>query len=226
MTLGDSGRQACGSGPSVYQTAHAMVRRQVRDALLDAAECAGPGGFGSVTFRAAAGLYALLLEHAVDRRGRCWLCRQPGSRVGPPRRRCRIYPLAQSWLCPPGTVLATSLTRDLGLPLPPAPPPRRASTVEWPGLTITGRDGPDDTEPVPRIGTTPFSASVSSLSPVASPAAFFPGGIPEVRRPVPDHGGAGKVTGAPGLTVAHLLPALPHRPRTLVAIRAGISCPA
>jgi hypothetical protein len=207
MTLADSDRPNLRSGLSVYQTAHAVLRRQVRAELVAAAGQAGPGGFGSVTFRGAAVLYALLLEHAIDRRARCCVCRRPGSRIGLQRRRCRIYPLAQFWLGQPGTVLTTSLTHDLGLPA--APPPRRARPADWPGLRITGRTNPDDdTDGVPAPGTAPFRVSIAHQAPADPPATFFPGGVPQARRPVPDHGGAAENTAAPGLTVAHLLPEL------------------
>ncbi|MGH3922759.1 MAG: hypothetical protein ACRDTT_07815 [Pseudonocardiaceae bacterium] len=62
----------------MHQTAHAMLHRELREGLLDVGGWPGSGGFGSVAYRASAALYALLLEHAVDRRGCCWSCRRPG----------------------------------------------------------------------------------------------------------------------------------------------------
>lgn len=179
-------------GFSAYQIAWAMVRREVRGELVDMTD--KPEEFGSVVFRATAALYELLLEHAVDRHGRCWKCRRAGSRIGPARRRCRVYPVAQYWLGQSGTALATTLVRELGLPALPSP--GRLSRTDWTGLTITGRTSPDhpDNDVMPQTGTTPFRVSSSSLSPAVSSAAVLPGGVPQVRRPVPDHGGAGEPT--------------------------------
>ncbi|MGH3925386.1 MAG: hypothetical protein ACRDTT_21435, partial [Pseudonocardiaceae bacterium] len=40
------------------------------------------GGVDSIQSRACAALYALLMAHPVDRRGRCRSCRRPGAVLG------------------------------------------------------------------------------------------------------------------------------------------------
>lgn len=158
--------------PSAYQTAAAVVRRDLRAGLFEAAKCAGPCGFGSVVFRAGAALYALLSEHSVDRRGRCCWCRRPAAVVGCPRQRCRIYPLAQHWLHLSRAEVGSGLRQEFGLPIPPS----SSTTVDRPGLTISGRVRQDETDPLPEIGGTSTSARLNYLSPVVSPATCCPPG--------------------------------------------------
>lgn len=193
-----------GEGPSVYQTAYGVVRRELRAGLLDAADrWHGPGGFGSEAYRATAALYALLLEHSVDRRGFCCSCRRPGAMVGRRRRPCRIYPLAQHWLHQRRTArLVSELFTELGLSVAPAPVP--GSGPDRPGLTVTERQSEraadrDDTDDLSRTVPGLFDHG-SQLA--QSPAASFPpplpdGGLPPAGRPDPDHGGTGEHPGLP-----------------------------
>lgn len=81
-----------------------------------------------------------------------------------------------------------------------------AGRVVGPGHGPDRPDTAEDTDVMPQTGTAPFRVSLSYQAPVVWPAAFFPGGVPQARRPVSDHGEAGETTTAPGLTVAHLLP--------------------
>lgn len=192
--------------PSVFQIAHATVRRDLRTELLRAASATE---FGSVVFRATAALYALLLEHAIDRQGRCYMCRQPASMVGPRRRQCTIYPLAQHWIHQPGTRLAASLNRELGLPAPP--PPGTTGPVDRQQLRITGRTSTNGTDHLPHQPTeldttdalTPIAPDWLAHSPIPqSPAASCPpplpvGGLSPARRPDPDHGEAGEYPDCP-----------------------------
>ncbi|PZS40818.1 MAG: hypothetical protein DLM62_00855 [Pseudonocardiales bacterium] len=71
---------------------------------------AGPStasGIDSIRYRAAAVLYTLLLDHPLDRRGRCRCCRRSGALIGPRRRPCRIHLRASYWLlCQPDAVAA------------------------------------------------------------------------------------------------------------------------
>ncbi|MGH3755272.1 MAG: hypothetical protein ACRDRP_21770, partial [Pseudonocardiaceae bacterium] len=58
---------------------------QALHGVLVAAVASGPGGpsgIDSVQSRACAALYALLVAHPVDRRGRCRSCRHPGAVLG------------------------------------------------------------------------------------------------------------------------------------------------
>ena len=191
-----------GEGPSVHQTTYAGVRKELRAGLLDAADRAGADGFGSVVYKAAAALYALLLEHPVDRLGRCYSCRRPEAVVGRRRRRCRIYPVAQYWLYQPGTaLLVSSLAAELGLSNPSLAGPG----LDRPGVTVTGRicakpthrgalTDLDNTEVLPRITSDPDDPPTTSQTPVVSSPPFLPGGFPRAGRPDSDHGGAGEGT--------------------------------
>ncbi|MGH3976311.1 MAG: hypothetical protein ACRDS9_23760, partial [Pseudonocardiaceae bacterium] len=87
-------------GWTIEQTSHRLVCDALRQAVA-----AGPGddasGIDSIRYRAAAVLYTLLLDHPLDRRGRCRSCRRSGAMIGPRRRPCRIYLRASYWLLRP-----------------------------------------------------------------------------------------------------------------------------
>ncbi|MGH3767918.1 MAG: hypothetical protein ACRDS0_20240 [Pseudonocardiaceae bacterium] len=87
-------------GRTIEQTSHQLVCDALRQAVA-----AGPGaasGIDSIRYRAAAVLYTLLLDHPLDRRGRCRSCRRSGAMIGPRRRPCRIHLRASYWLlCQP-----------------------------------------------------------------------------------------------------------------------------
>lgn len=177
-------------GPSVYQTGCAVVRRELRAGLLDAAGGAGADGFGSVVYRAAVALYALLLEHPVDRRGRCVSCRRPESVIGRCRRRCRIYPVARYWLYQRGTALSASrLGTELGLSVARVRPPGAGSGLDRAGITVTGRAGAHPTdEAAPSGGDTGIRPPVVAdpgerpTTPL-SPVALYPRWAPASGRP-------------------------------------------
>ncbi len=100
------------------------LREALRGVLVAAVE-SGPGGAGgidSIQYRACAALYALLMAHPVDRRGRCRSCRGPGAVLGLRRRRCRVRGAARFWLLQqPAEFLRSQLACELGLTdLPPA----------------------------------------------------------------------------------------------------------
>ncbi|MGH3774717.1 MAG: hypothetical protein ACRDRR_03110 [Pseudonocardiaceae bacterium] len=83
-------------GWTIEQTSHRLVCDALRQAVA-----AGPGavsGIDSIRYRAAAVLYTLLLDHPLDRRGRCRSCRRSGAMIGPRRRPCRIHLRASYWL--------------------------------------------------------------------------------------------------------------------------------
>lgn len=134
---------------TAYQMSYRLICQMLRRVLR---EQRASGGVGSVACRATAVLYALLLSHPVDRRGRCAACGWAGA-VFERRRRCRIYRVAHYWLHQPYPALVTSLASELGVSgLPPVVRPE----PDWPSLTVTGRTeqdgtGPDDTEVLPRI---------------------------------------------------------------------------
>jgi hypothetical protein len=104
-------------------------------------------GIDSVQYRAGAALYSLLVDHPVDRRGRCRSCRRPGTVLGLRRRSCRVHAKAQMWLHLPGELLHSFLVSEPGLTsVPPAcegETPGAAS--EWGGtdaLPATADDPP------------------------------------------------------------------------------------
>ena len=199
-------------GRSGYQTAHAVVRREVRASLLAGAERNESIGFGSVAYVAAAALYALLLEHAVDRRGCCCSCRRPGALVGRRRRRCRIYLVAQQWLGRSRPrQLVPSLATELGLTVPV--PPMAGAGRERPGLTVIPRpekpaDGaPADlnvTQPLTQAGPESDEWPTNPQSPAVSPSALLPADSPgRDSRPWITAGPGSSPRLTPGLAMAH-----------------------
>ncbi len=85
-----------GMGRTMEQTSRRLVCAALRQAVA-----AGPGaagGIDSIRYRAAAVLYTLLLDHPLDRLGRCRSCRRSGAMIGPRRRPCRIHLRASYWL--------------------------------------------------------------------------------------------------------------------------------
>lgn len=119
-------------GLSARQTSYRLLCEVVRTALIAAVE-SKPGAVGSVQHRAMAALYGLLLDHPIDRRGRCRSCRRPGAVLGRRRRRCRIHIEATYWLHQPDEeFLLSQLAREFDLADPPpsglnATPPRRGT---------------------------------------------------------------------------------------------------
>lgn len=171
-------------GSSVRQTHHRVMCEVLRGILREALD---PGGgdrlpVGSVPCRAVATLYMLLLNHPVDRRGRCRSCRRPGAVLGGRWRRCRVHGEAALWLTQPADFLAAHLTRELG----------PAGGVE---TRLPGRGpalGPEATGVPPRTPADPDGPPTTPQSPAASPPPLLPGGLPRAGRPDPDHGGAGE----------------------------------
>lgn len=134
--------------PSYVSPSYVLLCRMLRGALE---ELVASGGVGSVECRAVAALYALVLAHPVDHRGRCLWCGWAGVVLGR-RRRCRIYRVAQYWLHQSRTtLLVTDLANELGMCV--VPPPDAGPRVERPGLTIADRPEQDGTEVVSLIGT-------------------------------------------------------------------------
>jgi hypothetical protein len=189
-----------GLGRNVYQTSYTTMCELLRRVLGNAVEPA-PGttdGIGSVACRATAGLYALLMDHPINRRGRCRSCRRSGALLRRPRR-CRVYITADYWLHQPDeALLLRLLAQELGL-------------VAAPGqLPANDRD---DTDVLPRFEPDPGDPRNQPLQTPAAP----PTPTAAVERPDQDHGGAGDDRMASGLAVFH--PRTPNRPS-----RAGHRC--
>jgi hypothetical protein len=97
----EASRQANGDGatlmrdtwPAAYQTSRKLLCRTLRGELREVLES---GAVSSVGCRAVAALYVLLLEHPIDRQGRCEACRRPGAVLGRRRRWCQVYRVALS----------------------------------------------------------------------------------------------------------------------------------
>jgi hypothetical protein len=104
--------------PSVSETSYALWCQRLRGVLADAVQARpdAAGEIGSVPCLASAALYALLMTHPVDRRGRCRSCRRPGAVVGFRHRRCRVHGEARFWLLQqPAEFLRSWLVCEWGL---------------------------------------------------------------------------------------------------------------
>ncbi|MGH3886294.1 MAG: hypothetical protein ACRDSZ_06955 [Pseudonocardiaceae bacterium] len=111
-------RPVTSTGWTVDQTSYRLVCDVLRGALHQTTAQAGPGaveGVGSIVYRGSAVLYLLLLDHPIDRRGRCRSCRGPGAVIGLRRRPCRIHLRASYWLLrqPDVAMLLSHLADDV-----------------------------------------------------------------------------------------------------------------
>jgi hypothetical protein len=98
-------------GWTTDQTSHQLLCGALRETVH-----AGPAAVdwpGSIRYRASAVLYMLLLDHPIDRWGRCRSCRRSGAMIGLRRRRCRIHARASYWLlCQPDNTLLSHLANE------------------------------------------------------------------------------------------------------------------
>jgi hypothetical protein len=168
--------------PRVPQGGHDDLLR----AALRAAVQSGPGGAGgidSIQHRACAALYALVMAHPVDRRGRCRSCRRPGAVLGFRRRHCRVQGEVRVWFEQPEWFLRSLLVSELGLTdLPPAQG----------SATPTAAGDPGDTDVLPGIEPDPSDPRSEPVQTPAVPPPLPPRWFPRVGRPDPEtHGGAG-----------------------------------
>jgi hypothetical protein len=150
------------SGPSVYQTNHALLCRLLQKVLVDGVQAGrdAAGGIGSIQFRASATLYALLLAHPLDQQGRCRSCRSPGVVFGR-RRRCWVHLQAIYWLRQPEEFLHSRVADEWGLADPSSP-----SAGAAPDRDSGSRPAePDDTGVLPTIAADP------PAQPLQTPAA-------------------------------------------------------
>ena len=120
--MGNGDGPVTGRGPSVYQTGHQHMCAVLRGVLAETVQAGrrAAGGIGTVPCQAIAALYMILMNHPVDRRGRCRSCRRPGALLGLRRRRCQVHGEAGVWLHQPTEFLRTQLARELGLTAPSA----------------------------------------------------------------------------------------------------------
>ncbi|MGH3915509.1 MAG: hypothetical protein ACRDTC_19195, partial [Pseudonocardiaceae bacterium] len=108
---------------SVNQLRHQELCAVLRAALVEAVRAGrrAADGIGTISGRALATLYLILMSHPVDRRGRCRSCRHPGTVHSRRRRRCRVYWEASVWLSQPVEFVRTQLARELGVSVAQAP---------------------------------------------------------------------------------------------------------
>ncbi|MGH3719614.1 MAG: hypothetical protein ACRDRI_12420 [Pseudonocardiaceae bacterium] len=132
-----------GTGRTVDQTSHRLVCEALRETVR-----AGPGALGrvgSIRYRASAVLYLLLLEHPIDRRGRCRSCFS--VLIGLRPRPCRIHVRASDWLLHHSDeALLPHLAREFGAGNVPSL--GAAGTSHWPCLTVRARTDPSRTPAV------------------------------------------------------------------------------
>jgi hypothetical protein len=108
---------------SLYQTSYNLACEMLRGVLRDSAQagsCAEEG-IGSIRCRASGALYALLLAHPIDERGRCLSCRRSGVVLMLRRQRCGVHREASHWLRQPEWSLYFRVDGEWGLGRP-APP--------------------------------------------------------------------------------------------------------
>lgn len=87
------------TGWTIDQTSHRLLCDALRGVLSQTVHAPGAvDRISSIQYRASAVLYTLLLDHSIDRRGRCRSCRRPGAMIGLRRRPCRIHIRASYWL--------------------------------------------------------------------------------------------------------------------------------
>jgi len=107
---------------SVYQASHGLLCDELREWLSSAVEPGGSVQDGSepTQWRAGAVVYSLLRDHAIDRKGRCRLCRRPSAIFGRRRRRCQVHIAANFYLRQPDQFVRSHLSFELQAP-PPHP---------------------------------------------------------------------------------------------------------
>lgn len=153
--VGAGDQQESGVRTTVYETSHDPLCRMLRKALVEVVQ-AGPGSagmIGSVLCRSVATLYTLLLDHPIDRRGRCRSCRRPGAVFGSRWRHCRVYGEANLWLWQlDEALLQRLLAHELGLAA--APPPAAPGGAP--------ARNPDDTDVLPAITADPPAQSLQT----------------------------------------------------------------
>ncbi|MGH3871120.1 MAG: hypothetical protein ACRDSR_06310 [Pseudonocardiaceae bacterium] len=104
-------------GSNLPEISYALLCQRLRGVLVDTIQArpGAAGGIDSLACQAIAALYALLMAHPVDRRGRCRSCRRPGAVLGFRRRYCRVHGAARVWFQQPEWFLHSRLVSELGL---------------------------------------------------------------------------------------------------------------
>ena len=100
-------------GASAYQINYKFLCQVLRDGVQS--EPGAKDGIDSILHRAGATLYSLLVDHPVDRQGRCQSCRRPSAMLGLRRRHCQVRNKADMWLRLPAELFQSFLASELGL---------------------------------------------------------------------------------------------------------------
>jgi hypothetical protein len=184
VTEGDGVIPVTSKGRTIDQISHRLMRDALRGFLLQAMR-ARPGaaeGISSIGCQASAVLYTLLLDHPIDRRGRCLSYRCSGTMIGGAMtglRRCRIHLTAIFWMLlqPDEATLRSRLASELGLGTAPPPVAGRPSArslltvrarieAEPRGPTTTGHQTPASHPPIPTETPTMIMSSTTGLTPL------------------------------------------------------------
>lgn len=131
---------------AIYDALYTTLRRVLRTGVH-----AGAGteeGLDSFLCRVVGALYALLMDHPIDRNGRCRSCRRPGSVLGRHRQDCGVYEEVSYWLGEPEKHLRERMAYQWGLNPPtdmsttPRPASPGATGMPTPTAPGTGRRAP------------------------------------------------------------------------------------
>ncbi|MDQ3763306.1 MAG: hypothetical protein M3460_17250 [Actinomycetota bacterium] len=104
--------------PTMSQTSYHLICQVLREFLVEVVKSRDRATVATIPFQASATLYALLLDHPPDRRGRCQSCRRPAAMIRRRRRRCQVYLMASFYLLYSGDSLLPHVAGELGLGQP------------------------------------------------------------------------------------------------------------
>lgn len=143
---------------SIYQSSYNLLCKMLRGVLRESAQAGSSAeeGIGSIRCRASGALYALLLAHPIDERGRCRACRRPRRVLMLPRQRCRVQGEADYWLRQPEWFLYFRVDGDWGLGQ--QVPPDASATPE-------NSPRPADQDVSPRVEWEPGDVPIRSRQP-------------------------------------------------------------
>ena len=144
-----------------YQSSYKFLCDVLRGVLRESAQAGSSAeeGVGSLRCRASGALYALLLAHPMDERGRCRSCRRPSGVLMLRPQRCRVHAEASHWLRQPEWFLYSRVDGEWGLGQQ-APPDASAAPENAPRPA-----DPDNTDVLPRVGLEPGDVPIRACQP-------------------------------------------------------------
>lgn len=105
--------------PVACHASYSFMCQALRGFLVDVVESRDHDVVDTIAFRASATLYAMLLNHPIDEKGRCRSCRRSAAGFGRRRRRCRVHLLTGLHMLYSGDFLLSYVAGELGLdPIP------------------------------------------------------------------------------------------------------------